>query len=73
MPSAVELSVCMGVGGCLWPISSNIFRSSTALRALIYNPPVSVSAADDMTALIISATLWMAPLLGGRGTFSDRK
>ena len=69
MPSAVELPVCMGVGGCLWPSSSNIFRSLTALRALMYSTPVSASAADDMTAFIISAMLWIAPLFGGGNVF----
>ena len=45
----------------------------TALRALMYSAPVSASAADDMTAFIISAMLWIAPLFGGRGTSSDKK
>ena len=36
-------------------------------------PPVSASAAEDITALIILATLWMAPLFGGMGTSSERK
>jgi hypothetical protein len=26
-----------------------------------------------MTALIIDASLWIAPLFAGKGTFSDRK
>eukprot|EP00956_Cyclotella_meneghiniana_P040232 scaffold190159_cov36-Cyclotella_meneghiniana.AAC.1 len=57
MPSAVEVSVWIGVGGCLWPISSRIFLSSTPLRAFVYNAPISASAADDMTALMIDASL----------------
>ena len=73
MPSVVELLVCMGVGGCLWPNSSRIFRSSTALRALIYNAPILASAADDVTAFMILATLWIAPLLGGEGNIFQKK
>jgi hypothetical protein len=34
-PRAVLLSVCMGVGGCLWPISASVWHCGTALRALM--------------------------------------
>ena len=71
MPSAVELSVWIGVLGCLCPISSKIFLILTPFFALINNAPSSASAADDMTALMISATFKMAPLFGGKGTSSD--
>jgi hypothetical protein len=57
MPSAVELSVWTGVGGCGCPITLKIFRSSTPLRAFVYNAPILASAADDMTALMIEASL----------------
>ena len=57
MPSAVELSVWTGVGGCGWPISSRIFLSSTPFRAFVYRDPISASAADDMTALMMDASL----------------
>jgi hypothetical protein len=70
IPSAVELSVWTGVAGCGCPISSRIILSSTPFRALMYNDRSSDSAAEDMTALMISATLWMAPYcLGGRVHF----
>ena len=33
--SSVVLSICIGVGGCVWPISSSICLSGKASRALI--------------------------------------
>ena len=35
IPSAVELSVCMGVRGCACPISSRMIRMYTASRAMM--------------------------------------
>ena len=64
-PSAMALSVWMGVGGCLWPISSRIIRMYTASLAIMYNAASSASVADDMTCFIMCAMLRMAPLLGG--------
>lgn len=64
-PSAVELSVRMGVRVCGCPISVSIFLMYTASFALTNSAPSSAFAADDMTALIIWAMLRMAPLLGG--------
>ena len=72
-PKAVELSVCIGVGGCLCPNSSSVFLIGTAFWELMNNAPSSASAAEVMTALIIVATLIMAPLLGGNGLSSDKK
>ena len=34
-PNAVVLSVCIGVGGCLWPNSSSSCRSGMASRKLM--------------------------------------
>ena len=34
-PRAVVLSVCMGVWGCLWPISVSVIHCGTASRALM--------------------------------------
>ena len=62
-PLAVELSVCIGVGGCGCPISANMFLMCTASLALMKSAPNSASAAEDITALIICATLCMLPLL----------
>ena len=55
-PSAVELLIWIGVGGCGWPISLRRCLCSIAARELIYSAPSSASAADDMTALMICAT-----------------
>ena len=72
-PLAVALSVCMGVGGCGCPISVKMFLMCTASLALMNNPPNSASAAEDITAFNIWATLWMLPLLGGISSLLDRK
>jgi len=41
-PCAIVLSVCAGVGGCGWPISSTH-------ESWMQSAPNSVSAADDIT------------------------
>ena len=73
MPSAVELSIWMGVGGCGCPNSSSRCRSGIASRALMYKAPSSASAAEDITALIICAIMSIAPLFHGMSSFSERK
>ena len=70
---AAELSVWSGVGGCGCPISISVFLMGTALRAFMYMAPISASAADDMTALIICATVWTAPLLWGNSVSAAMK
>lgn len=72
-PRAVELSVCIGVGGCLCPISLRRCRIGTASRELMKRAPSSASAADDITALMIWAIVSTAPLLRGAWSFSDMK
>ena len=67
------LSVCMGVWGCLWPISASVVRCGTALRALMYNAPNSASAAEDMTVLMSCARFRTAPLLVGSAQSDKRK
>ena len=62
-PSAIELSVCNGVGGCGCPISSRMILMYTASRAIMYNAASSASVADVMTCLILCAMFNMAPLL----------
>ena len=71
--SAIELSVCNGVGGCLCPISTRIILMYTASRVMMYSAPNSASVADDMTCFIMCAILSMAPLLGGLSVSCDRK
>ena len=67
------LLVCMGVWGCLWPISASVVLCGTASCALMYNAPNSASAAEDMTALMSWARLSTAPLLAGSSQSDERK
>jgi hypothetical protein len=48
---AVELSVCIGVGGCGWPISSSAWRIGIAALTFVNNPAISASAAEARTFL----------------------
>ena len=57
MPSTVELSVWMGEGGCVCPISFKILCSLTPFCAFMYNAPILASVAEDITALIMDALL----------------
>lgn len=50
-----------------------VVRIGTAIFAFIKIPPSSASAADDITALIIFATVCTAPLSAGSGTSSLMK
>ena len=61
-PNAVVLSVWIGVGGCLWPISSSRRRAGIACLEFKYSAPISASAAEVMTFFIILAMLSTAPL-----------
>ena len=71
--SAIALSVCSGVGGCLWPNSSSMILMYTASRAMMYSPASAASVADDMTFLMMCAMFNTAPLLGGMVVSLDRK
>ena len=71
--SAMALSVCIGVGGCGWPISSRMILINTASRAMMYSPANSASVADDMTCLMMCAMLRTAPLFGGMAASFDKK
>ena len=53
MPRAVVLSVCIGVRGCLCPISSSVILAGTASRKLMNSAQSSALAVDDITALMI--------------------
>ena len=72
-PFAVELSVCIGVGGCRCPISVSMFLRWTASFAFLKSPLSSASAAEDMMAFMIFAMLRMAPLFGGMSALVDKK
>ena len=67
------LSVCIGVGGWVWPKNLSVCRAGMASWPLMYSAPISASATDDMTALIICAVVCIAPLLAGVGMLSDMK
>ena len=62
MPTAVELSVWMGVLGCGCPNSSSVMREGVASLALWKIAASSASAADDMTWRRIFARARTGPL-----------
>ena len=64
-PSAVVLSVCIGVGGCLCPISSRVCCAGIASRQLMESASSSASAAEDMIVLITCDVVSKEPLFGG--------
>ena len=72
-PSAVVLSVMIGVGGWVCPNSSRSVLAGMACLELRNNAPISASAAEDMTLLMIWAMLWKAPLFGGHSELFDMK
>ena len=72
-PSAVVLSVCIGVGDCLWPISSSAWRARMASRQLMKRDPSLASAAEEMTAWIICAVVTTAPSFCGMAELLDTR
>ena len=72
-PNAVELSVCINISGWGWPSSVSVCLMGAMNFALMYNAPSSASAADDMTAFITYAELWIAPLFNGNVVLLDMK
>ena len=62
MPTAVVLSKWMGVGGCGWPISSNVIWMILASKALRKRAPNLASAVDAATHLRMEDWVIMAPL-----------
>ena len=62
-PTAVVLSTCMGVEGWGCPSSLRVVRIGKASLAFRNVAPISTSAAEDMTVLIICHRVCMAPLL----------
>ena len=63
-PTAVVLSIWMGVGGCGCPISSKHTRIGKISLAHRNPAPISASAADPITHLIILQITCMGPLIG---------
>ena len=71
--SAMALSVCKGVGGCLCPISSSMMQMYMALHAMMYSAASLALVADDITCLIMCAMFSMAILVEGTPAPLDRK
>ena len=65
MPYSVELSACIGIGGCGWPISIKVCCNMAACLVLIYSAPSSAFVVEDIIGLMIYAMLWTASLFGG--------
>ena len=72
-PKAVVLSVCIGLGGCMFPIIFNAWRSGIASRKLTNRAPRLASAAEDMKVLMIWEIVMTAPLFDGIAAPSDMK
>ena len=72
MPSAVELSVLVGVGDWVKPSSWSLICRGTAVFPLWKSSLISTSAADATTCLRILYSVWIGPFSGGRrfGYFS---
>ena len=67
IPVAVELSLYIGVplGGCGWPSSMRAVRMGQARWVAMKIPPVSASAADAMTFLMVLHITWRGALVVG--------
>ena len=72
-PCAVVLSVCIGISGCVCPISSSDWSAGMASLQLTKSAPSSASAADDITALMILAIVNTATFLVGNAVLFDMK
>ena len=60
--SAVELSICIGMGGCLCPISSEMIMIYTASLDMMYKAANYASVANDITCFIMWDMLRTDPL-----------
>ncbi len=67
--SAVELSVCRGVAGCLWPSLWRMMQMYFASWVMMYNAASLASVAFAMTCLMMWAIFKIAPLLGRISVF----
>jgi len=72
-PTAVELSVWIGVFGCGHPIAMRVCLWGIISLAMMKRAESSYSAAEPITHLMIWAMESMAPLKRGNGSFSERK
>ena len=62
MLKAVELSVSIGVGGCLWTISLSVLDSGIVVFPPCKRAPSQASAADATTLRSTWNLVWSRPL-----------
>ena len=72
-PTAVELSVWIGVWGCGQSILLRVCPRGNISLAVVYRAPSSATTAEDMTNFMIWEIDMMGPLCLGKGSFSDMK
>jgi hypothetical protein len=72
-PSAVELSVWIGLLGCGHPMSMRVWQWGIISHAAIKRAASLDSAADEVTDLMSWAMESTAPLKRGYGSFLERK
>jgi hypothetical protein len=60
---AVVLSASIGVGGCLYPNSSNVVLRTAPSLAFMKTAPIYASAAEDITCLRTLLMIKIAPLV----------
>ena len=72
-PREVVLLVCIGVGGCLWPMVSNAWRAGITSLQLMKRAPNSTSDAEDMNAFMICEIVKTDPLFGETAESLDMK
>ena len=70
MPSAAELSIFIGVGGWVKPISWSVILRSAAVCPLLNSLPTYYLAVDATTCLRILNSVWIGPF-SGDGRFGD--
>jgi hypothetical protein len=62
-PVAVVLSVSIGVGGCGFPNTYNVVRTTAPSLEFIKTAPIYASAAEDITCLRTLLMIKIAPLV----------
>ena len=62
MPMAVELSICIGMGGCGCPTSCNMSLMTFNSCVFTNKAPNLATAKDAVTSLRVSHVTWMLPL-----------
>ena len=63
----------MGVCGCRWPISTSVIHCGTASPVLMNIAPISASAADVITVLMIYVMFNTTHLFAGMVASFDRE